>query len=592
MTGGPAAAGAVAPVAPVAVDVRGWGWRHGGRAAWALRGVDLHLDPGERVLLLGPSGGGKSTLLTALAGLLDPSSGGQGEGTITLDGRPAHRSRERAGLVMQDPEAALVMARSGDDVAFGLENRGVPTDEIWRRVDEALASVGFPYGRDQPTAALSGGEQQRLAIAGILALRPGLLLLDEVTANLDPDGAALVRAVLADVLTESGATAVVVEHRVEQVVGLVTRAVVLEPSGGVVEDGRPEEVFHRVGDRLAARGVWVPGRRPDVRRRAVTPTGPSLVRADATAFRYPATDRDALPPTDETLRAGEVLAVTGPNGSGKSTLALCLAGLLRPTGGSVTGEPAIDPPEPARPLWRWRGRDLVTRVGTVFQDPEHQFVASTVRAELMVGPRRAGASDAEAAARADELLAFVGLAERAGDAVDRLSGGMRRRLQIARALVNRPRMVLLDEPTTGLDPQARHVVWERLRALKRQGAALVLTTHYMDEAAQLCDRIVIMDGGRIVRAGTPAGLVAEEVGREVLELRLAPADIPGLLARLDGRARGHQVEGDLLLLFADDAEALHAEARATGIAMELQAARRAGLEDVFLALTGRSLRED
>jgi len=236
-------------------------------------------------------------------------------------------------------------------------------------------------------------------------------------------------------------------------------------------------------------------------------------------------------------------------------------------------------------------REIKRRLGVVAQDVNLDLEL-TVRENLLVYARYFDLPRAEAAARADELLAFVGLAERAGDAVDRLSGGMRRRLQIARALVNRPRMVLLDEPTTGLDPQARHVVWERLRALKRQGAALVLTTHYMDEAAQLCDRIVIMDGGRIVREGTPAGLVAEEVGREVLELRLAPADIPGLLARLDGRARGHQVEGDLLLLFAEDAEALHAEARATGIAMELQAARRAGLEDVFLALTGRSLRED
>ncbi|MDX6554346.1 MAG: lipooligosaccharide transport system ATP-binding protein [Miltoncostaeaceae bacterium] len=235
-------------------------------------------------------------------------------------------------------------------------------------------------------------------------------------------------------------------------------------------------------------------------------------------------------------------------------------------------------------------REIKRRLGVVAQDVNLDLEL-TVRENLLVYARYFDLPRAEAAARAQELLAFVGLSERAGDAVDKLSGGMRRRLQIARALVNRPRMVLLDEPTTGLDPQARHVVWERLRALRRQGAALVLTTHYMDEAAQLCDRIVIMDGGRIVREGTPAGLVAEEVGREVLELRLAPADIPGLLARLDGRARGHQVEGDLLLLFSDDAEALHAEARATGIGMELQAARRAGLEDVFLALTGRSLRE-
>jgi len=256
---------------------------------------------------------------------------------------------------------------------------------------------------------------------------------------------------------------------------------------------------------------------------------------------------------------------------------------LSPRDGGELRVLGLDPAE--------RPRELKRLLGVVPQEINLDLEL-TVRENLLVYARYFDIPRAEAAARAAELLAFVGLSERAGDAVDRLSGGMRRRLQVARALINRPRLVLLDEPTTGLDPQARHVVWERLRELKRRGAALVLTTHYMDEAAQLCDRLVIMDHGAIVREGTPAGLVEREVGREVLELRLAPADIPGLLARLDGRARGHQVEGDLLLLFSEDAEALHAEARATGIAMELQAARRAGLEDVFLSLTGRSLRDE
>jgi energy-coupling factor transport system ATP-binding protein len=191
-------------VPPVTVDVHGWGWRHAGRRAWALRGVDLRIEPGERVLLLGPSGAGKSTLLAALAGLLDASNAAEHEGSVRLDGQPPRSARQLAGLVMQDPDAALVMARAGDDVAFGLENRGVPADEIWPRVEEALRAVGFRYGRDAATGALSGGEQQRLALAGILALRPGLLLLDEVTANLDPSGAALVRRTLADVLAEKG----------------------------------------------------------------------------------------------------------------------------------------------------------------------------------------------------------------------------------------------------------------------------------------------------------------------------------------------------------------------------------------------------
>ena len=216
------------------------------------------------------------------------------------------------------------------------------------------------------------------------------------------------------------------------------------------------------------------------------------MRAAATAFRYPATDRDALAPTDVTLRAGEALAVTGPNGSGKSTLALCLAGLLRPTGGSVTGEPAIDPPDPARPLWRWRGRDLVSRVGTVFQDPEHQFVASTVRAELLVGPRRAGAPEADAAARADKLLDRLGLAGLAAANPFTLSGGEKRRLSVATAIATAPKVLVTDEPTYGQDALTWAVLAELLADLRDAGTAVVAVTHDEDLVAAIADRRVPM----------------------------------------------------------------------------------------------------
>ena len=477
---------------PAAVDVRGWGWRHGGRQAWALRGVDLRIEPGERVLLLGPSGAGKSTLLAALAGLLDPAEAGEQEGTVRLDGRPARQARARAGLVLQDPESALVMGRAGDDVAFGLENRGVPTAEIWPRVDAALAAVGFRYGRDAATAALSGGEQQRLALAGMLALRPGLLLLDEVTANLDPDGVALVRETLTRVLGESGATAVVVEHRVEQVADLVTRAVVLEPGGGVVADGPPAEVFGAQGAALAARGVWVPGRQPAVRRRAVAAAGPPLVTGEAVRFRYPATGTDALAAIDVTVRAGEALALTGPNGAGKSTLALALAGLLRPTGGEVRAEPALDPPQPPKPLWRWPGRDLVSRVGTVFQDPEHQIVTATVRDELLVGPLRSGASQAAAEARADELLDRLGLAPLAAANPYTLSGGEKRRLSVATAIATSPRLVVADEPTFGQDARTWAELVGLLADLRDAGCGLVLVTHDAALVDAVADRTTVI----------------------------------------------------------------------------------------------------
>jgi energy-coupling factor transporter ATP-binding protein EcfA2 len=356
------------------VVLRGFGWRHAGRRAWAIRGVDLRIAHGERVLLLGPSGAGKSTLLAALAGLL-PEDSGEAEGSAEIDGLEPRKARERVGIVFQDPQTQLVMARSGDDVAFGLENRGVPAAEIWPRVDEALQRVGFGYGRDRPTAALSGGEQQRLALAGTLALRPGLLLLDEPTAYLDPIGAALVRSAIAQAV-DGDTTLIIVEHRVADALDLVDRVVVLEPGGGVRADGPPETVFAAHGDRLAAEGVWVPGR-PIEPRQAITPATDLLVRATAV------TSEDRLPAVSMTVRGGEVVAVTGPNGAGKSTLALLLGGLLKPTSGTIDAGPG-GPPH------RWRAATLTTRIGSVFQNPEHQFVTHRVADELALGPRRIG----------------------------------------------------------------------------------------------------------------------------------------------------------------------------------------------------------
>ncbi len=235
-------------------------------------------------------------------------------------------------------------------------------------------------------------------------------------------------------------------------------------------------------------------------------------------------------------------------------------------------------------------RALKRRLGVVAQETTLDLEL-TVRENLLVYARYFDIPRGEARARTIDLLGLMTLSDRADDQVDELSGGMRRRLQIARALINRPSLVLLDEPTTGLDPQARHAVWERLRLLRSEGATLALTTHYMDEASQLCDRLVIMDQGRIVRTGRPAELVAHEVGREVLELRVEPAEMPALLAEIGDGARAHEIDGDLVLLFTDDAEALHARARASDVAVTLQSARPAGLEDVFLRLTGRRLRD-
>ncbi len=465
-------------VGPVRVEARGWGWRHAGRLRWALDGIDLRIAPGERVLLLGPSGSGKSSLLHALAGVHGGDDEGEERGSLLIDGARAGGARGRAGLVLQDPDSQVILARVGDDVAFGCENLGVPRDETWQRVAEALDAVGLDLPLDHPTSALSGGQKQRLALAGALAMRPGLLLLDEPTANLDPSGVAEVRAAVARVLDRTGATFVVVEHRVDVWVDLVDRVVALGSDGRLLADGPPDEVLERHREALLAAGVWVPGAPLPIERRADAAGSRSaqaiLVGEQlAVGRRRGAVVRAGL---DVALAEGRSTVLTGPNGVGKSTLALTLGGLLEPLGGDVAASAHLAGrlvPEPIR----WRSRDLLTRIGTVFQEPEHQFVASTVRAEVAVAPHALRLSGAEGSARADEVLTRLRLDHLAGANPVTLSGGEQRRLSVAAVLVARPRVIILDEPTFGQDRATWLELVRLLRELVDDGVTLLSVTH-------------------------------------------------------------------------------------------------------------------
>jgi energy-coupling factor transporter ATP-binding protein EcfA2 len=477
---------------PAAVVARGWGWRHAGRRAWALRDVDLRIEAGERVLLIGPSGAGKSTLLRAFAGLLEPGRGGDQEGELTVDGVDASAARDRTGIVFQDPATQIAMARAGDDVAFGPENRCLPAAAIWPRVDEALEAVGFRYGRGHPTDALSGGEQQRLALAGVLALRPGLLLLDEPTANLDAEGGAQVREALASALERLGPTMVLVEHRVAEAMPLVSRVIALRPGGGLIADGPPDEVFARWGDELAQAGVWVPDRPLPAPAQRPRPASRTLVLGEQAAFRHPGSPVPALAPTDVQLRSGEALAILGPNGGGKSTLALLLGGLLRPTGGRVVAGDSLAHGRGDEPIWRWGARELVSRIGSVFQNPEHQFLTGRVHDELTLGPMRAGLSRRVASERAEELLTRLHLGHLAEANPFTLSGGEQRRLSVATALATAPSVLILDEPTFGQDRRTAIELLDLLAGLRDSGHAVCFVTHDTDFVAALADRRLLL----------------------------------------------------------------------------------------------------
>ncbi len=492
------------------VSARGWGWRHGTRAAWAVRGLDLDVQDGERLLLLGPSGAGKSTLLRGLAGLLDPAAGDE-EGVLQLDGVPVRRARveavaagaARTGLLLQDPLSQTVLARCGDDVAFGLENHGVARDDIWLRVDEALAAVGFPYTRDRSTSRLSGGERQRLALAGVLALRPGLLLLDEPTAMLDPAAADGLRRTVGQLLEQTHAGCVLVEHRVGPWLPYVDRVVVLEPGGGVRADGTPAEVFTAHGEALAADGVWVPGRslvrppRPSLTTGPSGPSGPSgptprsvrLLTASGVSVARPGAAAPAARDVHVGLDAGTVTAVTGPNGAGKSTLALALAGLAAPAAGTLVAADELARGAGPHPH-RWRARALASRIGTVFQEPAHQFVTATVSDELAVGPRVTGVAPVAAAATSSALLDRLRLGHLARANPFTLSGGEQRRLSVATALATRPRVLVLDEPTFGQDARTWAELVALLEELRADGVAVCTVTHDTDLVDVLADHVL------------------------------------------------------------------------------------------------------
>jgi energy-coupling factor transport system ATP-binding protein len=494
-------------ITPARVEARGWGWRHAGRSRWALRGVDLRIEPGERVLLLGASGSGKSTLLRGLAGVLGDEEDGESAGALTIDGLAAAEARGRAGLVLQDPDAQVVLARVGDDVAFGCENLGVPREEIWRRVPAALEAVGLDVALDRSTTALSGGQKQRLALAGALAMRPGLLLLDEPTANLDPEGVIEVRDAVVRSVAATGATLVVVEHRVDAWAPHVDRAIVLGAGGEVVTDGRPGDVFRGHAASLTEAGVWVPGVTPRVPRTPVAGEAEDLLTLDDLAVgRRPFGAREAVVAASgigAAVRSGRLLAITGPNGAGKSTLTLTLAGLLAPVAGQVAATAALaasgDPgarrrrgrqPSAGDSPHAWSSRDLLTRIGMVFQSPEHQLLTATVRDELAVGPRALGLDDAAVAARIEPLLERLGLARLAAVNPFTLSGGEKRRLTVAAMLATRPRMLVLDEPTYGQDARTWRELASLLDDVRASGAAVVCVTHDRPLVDALADDIL------------------------------------------------------------------------------------------------------
>jgi energy-coupling factor transport system ATP-binding protein len=514
------------------LEVRALSCRFADPPVHALAGVSLTVDAGELVAIMGESGAGKSTLLRCVNGLVPSLAPAMCEGEIVLDGAPVLGASvgTLAGLVamvFQDFEAQLFSTNVRLEVAFGPAQLGVPPAEIERRVAAALARVDLAglEGRDPRT--LSGGQKQRLAIASILAMAPGVILLDEAATDLDPTGRRELYATLQRLRAE-GLALVAVEHEIDPVLG--ADRLCLMRDGAIVASGsvevlardvkafvacgvRPHDLAvlsHRLGvalpldvagavDALRALGAARVAAARAEPPRAAAGAAP-ILEIDHVSFRYP-DGPAAMHDVTLTIAPGELIALVGRNGSGKTTLAKHLNGLLRASAGSV----------------RLDGADVATssldrvapQVGYVFQNPDDQLFAPTVADEVAFGPRNFGLAGAALAARVEEVLTAVGLSERRDEDPFLLAKGERQRLAVATVLAMAPRVLILDEPTTGLDyPQQRRMI-ELLLGLRTRGTTIVLVTHSPWVVAEYAERVLLMDAGRLLFDGPFAAFVAD-----------------------------------------------------------------------------------
>lgn len=506
------------------IELNNFSWHHPGRPEPVISGLNLTINPGEKVLLLGTSGAGKSTLLHAIAGVLHDDDGESAGGTITINGQAPAEARGTAGMMQQDPESSIVMATVGNDVAFGPENLRVPREEIWDRVAEALTAVGLNHlPLDHPSSALSGGQKQRLGLAGILSMHPGAMILDEPTANLDPSGVQEVRDSILTAAQATGATLLVVEHRVSIWAPHMDRIIVLGEGGTITHDGAPDTVLTEARQELIDAGVWVPNYVPRAPQSDSDNQGGehgeallraenlSITRAQPTPKQRRARrrtikrlgDTPAPAPIDLpvlrgginlTLRAGEHLSVLGPNGAGKSTLALTLAGLLTAPDGTLTATDALRNHGGQTAHWdvpTWTPAQMLSRIGYVFQEPEYQFIRGTVREELELGPRRLAAltrnplNEDDLTARTNELATRLRLTHLLDANPFTLSGGEKRRLSVASALATAPKILILDEPTFGQDARTWAELVDLIRELLAGGTAIISITHDEDYTAAL-----------------------------------------------------------------------------------------------------------
>ena len=513
------------------IRVRDLWWRYELGQEWALKGIDLTVRRGEFLVIVGPSGAGKSTLCLTLCGMIPHFSRGHYKGEVMINGHETRKMKlseitRKVGIVFQDPDTQFVTMSVEDEVAFPLENHGVPREEMLERVRRTMEMTRILELKDKYPNELSGGQKQRVAIASILALEPEIIILDEPTSDLDPVGKSEVFSMLAE-LKRTGRTIILVEHNTEEAAKYADRVILLR-DGKIVMEGPPRKVFLEV-ESIKSAGVYPPqvtelayhlstrygvrGELPitleeclewlrKINARITTPIkfGPSPRRANGesiislrdASYSYP-DGTAALRDINIEFARGEFAAIIGQNGSGKTTLVKHIVGLLKPSVGEVrifgkkTSEMSI--------------KEIATKVGYIYQNPDHQLFCQTVYEECAYGLRNLGVPETEIRRRVGEILEKVGLQGLENVDTFLLGKGQRQRLAIASTLVMNPEIIIVDEPTTGQDMVQSTSIMELLRSLHAEGRTIIIVTHNMRLVAEYAERVVVMHAGRVILDG-------------------------------------------------------------------------------------------
>jgi energy-coupling factor transporter ATP-binding protein EcfA2 len=492
------------------LTVEGLTFRYRTRPEPALDNVSLTLKRGELLLVAGASGCGKTTLIRCINGLIPRSYKGELSGRVLLHGQdvsefPLSRISQIVGTVLQDPERQILGARVSAEVAFGLENLGLPREEIVQRVDETLNYLGISHLRDRETFYLSGGEKQKVALAGVLAMRPSILLLDEPLASLDPASAQEALALFRR-LADEGVSILLVEHRVEDALSIHPDRVIFMQESEIAYCGPPDGLAEVVDHRQVKMPAPIVIQRaasgpPPTFEPAIQPNGREpLVTFEDVSFAYEKDGPVVIHDVNLTIRRGDIVALLGPNGAGKTTLVKHAIGLLKPRQGSVLVE--------GRDTREMSVAQIAHTLGYVFQSPSHMLFAPTVREELAFGPKNLGYDQeaiAEGVAVAVETVNLEGLEDYPPLA---LSFGQQKRVSIAAILAMRSKILVMDEPTAGQDYWNYMTFMDSI--LQMPGfEAVFFITHDLDLAVCYASRVILMHEGRVVGDGPPAETLSD-----------------------------------------------------------------------------------